>query len=89
MDFIKYADVFKALGDEKRAKIVNMLIKKEVCACDISDEFDFTQSGTSYQMKILVDSGIVNARVDGKWTKYSINKEYAKEISDFFVKISK
>ena len=35
---------------------------------------DLTQSGLSYHMKILCDSGIVTSRQEGKWTHYRLSK---------------
>ncbi|MDD7735829.1 MAG: ArsR family transcriptional regulator [Bacillales bacterium] len=42
------------------------------------------QSTLSHHMKLLVESGIVNARKEWKWTHYSINKEKIKEIKSLF-----
>lgn len=51
-----------------------------MCACVILEKVDLGQSGLSYHMKILVESGVVESRQDGKWTHYKISKkgsEYA------------
>lgn len=72
-DYAEYVPVFKALADETRLKIVDMLSCGEMCACDILDYFNFTQPTLSYHMKILTDCGIVKARKDGSWMKYSLN----------------
>ncbi|MFA5523522.1 MAG: metalloregulator ArsR/SmtB family transcription factor [Tissierellales bacterium] len=69
-----YALIMKALGDETRVKIFDMLSKGELCACNILEEFDITQPTLSYHMKILCDSGLVNSRKDGVWMKYSVNR---------------
>lgn len=70
----QYALYLKALGDETRVKIYDMLSEGELCACNILEEFHITQPTLSYHMKILCDSGLVNSRKDGVWMKYSINK---------------
>ena len=70
-----YALFMKALGDETRVKIFHMLSQGELCACDILDEFDITQPTLSYHMKILVESGIVESRQEGKWTHYKISEK--------------
>lgn len=69
------AAVFKALDDEKRLQILNMLQCCERCACEILEDMQISQSTLSHHMKILCDSGIVNPRKDGKWTYYSISKQ--------------
>lgn len=75
MNLAKASNIFKAFSDEKRLKIIKILSEGELCACELLEEFNFSQSGLSYQMKILCDSNIVNARPEGKWTFYSINEE--------------
>ena len=79
-----YSAIFKALSDETRLRIVDMLSCSELSACDILQSFTLSQSTLSYHMKILIDTGIVNARREGLWTKYSINDETFDKIMDFF-----
>ena len=69
------AKVFKALCDPKRLAILEQLRSGEKCACVLQEPMDLTQSGLSYHMKILCDSGIVTSRQDGKWTHYRLSKE--------------
>lgn len=64
--------VFKALGDENRLQILEMLRTGEKCACKLLDELHITQSTLSHHMKILCDAEIVVGRKDGKWVHYSI-----------------
>ena len=74
------ARVFKALCDEKRLEILALLRSGEKCACVLQENMDIGQSGLSYHMKILVDSGIVTSRQEGKWTHYRLSEsgsEYA------------
>ncbi|NLA53520.1 MAG: winged helix-turn-helix transcriptional regulator [Clostridiales bacterium] len=70
----KHAKVFKALCDEKRLKILELLQNGEKCACVLMDDMTMPQSSLSYHMKVLCDSGIVSGRMDGKWTYYSISE---------------
>ena len=69
------AKVFKALCDERRQRILELLHSGEKCACVLIDEMDMPQSSLSYHMKILCDSGIVTSREEGKWTHYQISKQ--------------
>ena len=69
------ARVFKALCDEKRLTILEMLQSGEKCACIMLEKLEISQPTLSHHMKILVDSGIVAARKEGKWTYYSISAE--------------
>lgn len=67
------AKVFKALCDPKRLAILEQLRSGEKCACVLQEPMDLTQSGLSYHMKILCDSGLVSSRQEGKWTHYRLN----------------
>lgn len=69
----EFATIFKALSDETRLRVIDMLSCKEMSACDILSNFTLSQSTLSYHMKILIEAGVVDARREGLWTKYSIN----------------
>lgn len=88
-NFGRYALFMKALSDETRIKIFNMLSQGELCACKILEEFNITQPTLSYHMKILCESGLVIGRKDGIWMRYSINQESLDQIKELFAEISK
>ncbi|MGB4595134.1 MAG: metalloregulator ArsR/SmtB family transcription factor [Anaerolineaceae bacterium] len=67
--------MFKAFCDETRLRVLEMLQGGEKCACKLLEKLDCGQSGLSYHMKILLESGVVTSRQDGKWTYYSISEE--------------
>ena len=74
------AKIFKAFCEETRLMALELLQSGEKCACVLLEKVDVAQSTLSHHMKILVDSGVVNARKEGKWTYYSISaagSEYA------------
>lgn len=66
------AKVFKALCDERRLAILELLRGGEKCACVLVDQLQMGQSALSYHMKILCESGIVASRQEGKWTHYRL-----------------
>ena len=67
--------VLKAFCDENRLKVLQMLRGGEKCACKLLENLECGQSGLSYHMKILVESGVVTGRQSGKWTYYSLSQE--------------
>ena len=69
------AKVFKALCDERRQRILELLHGGEKCACVLIEEMGMPQSSLSYHMKILCESGIVISREEGKWTHYQISRQ--------------
>ena len=75
------AQIFKTLADESRVKIVLELLKtKELCACQLLQLVNCQQSTLSHHMKLFVESGIVNARKEWKWTHYSIDCQKLNEL---------
>lgn len=75
LDCQKAASIFKALGDENRIHILQLLQSGEKCACRLLEELPVSQPTLSHHMKILCDCGIVSGRKEGKWMHYSISKE--------------
>ena len=69
------ARVFKAFCDEKRLTILDMLQTGEKCACVLLEKMEISQPTLSHHMKILVESRVVAARKEGKWTYYSISAD--------------
>ena len=70
----EHARIFKAFCDEKRLRILELLRGGEKCACVLLEQLDLGQSGLSYHMKILVQSGALESRQEGKWTHYKISE---------------
>ena len=83
MNYPDYAFMCKALGDETRIKIFDMLKNGKMCACNILEKFEITQPTLSYHMKMLCDCSLVMSEKQGKWIHYSINQETLKKLNDF------
>jgi ArsR family transcriptional regulator len=82
--YAEYVPLFKALADETRLKIVEMLCGGEMCVCKILEGVQITQPTLSYHMKILTEWGLVEGSRDGAWMKYTINKERFVQVKDFW-----
>lgn len=85
----EYVSVFKALADETRLKIIQMLSSGELCACNILEEFNITQPTLSYHMKILTECGLVKGVKEGSWMKYTINNERLEIVKDIYEDVNK
>ena len=70
----KMINYFRAMGEETRVKVITMLLKEEMCICELIEELGLSQSAVSHHVKILKQAELVNDRRQGKWTFYSINK---------------
>ncbi|TYQ12773.1 UNVERIFIED_CONTAM: ArsR family transcriptional regulator [Acetivibrio alkalicellulosi] len=81
------AKIIKALSDPNRLKIIDILSCGEKCACDILEEFNFTQPTLSHHMKVLMDCGIVNNRKEGLWNYYFLNASNCNKIILFLMNL--
>lgn len=86
--YTEYIPVFKALAEETRINIIDMLSCGEMCACDILEKLSITQPTLSYHMKILTDSGLINVTRDGTWMRYTINHEKMGRVAELLRHIS-
>lgn len=73
---ILLSEVFKALGDPTRIKIIYLLSKNDMCVCDISDTLGMTQSAISHQLRLLRNLRLVRYRKEGKSVIYSLDDEH-------------
>ena len=81
---------FKALSDETRLRILNLLLERECCVCEVMQALDISQTRASRNLSALYDAGFLNLRKNGLWTLYSIDREGMKEyISDLVRVVTK
>ena len=78
MSYKKDVRLIKALADENRLAILDLLQSGEKCAYVLLAELRITQPTLSHHMKVLCDAGIVDSCKDGKWMHYSISLEGSK-----------
>ncbi|MFF2479639.1 ArsR/SmtB family transcription factor [Paenibacillus sp. NPDC058071] len=74
------ADLFKALGDPTRVKIIHTLVQSELCVHDISEVLGMGQSAISHQLRSLRNMRIVKRRKVGKTVYYSLDDEHVEQI---------
>jgi ArsR family transcriptional regulator, arsenate/arsenite/antimonite-responsive transcriptional repressor len=73
-DARRYARMMKALSDETRLKILDLVAGagEELCACEIETFFELSQPTISHHLKILREAGIVDAEKRGPWVYYRL-----------------
>ncbi len=74
---------YKAIGDDTRRKILDILSKGETNAGAISEHFDCSWPAISNHLKILKEANLVVERKEGKNRVYSLNKKAIKEVTKF------
>jgi ArsR family transcriptional regulator len=65
----------KALADDTRQRILEMLLEREMCVGDIVDAFDMSQPTISHHLNVLKQFGLVASRKEGKQVFYAINRD--------------
>lgn len=71
----------KALADENRIRILNLLYrKKDLCVCEIREVIGLSQPTVSSHLKLLENSNLVTYKKDGKWINYRISNGIDKKI---------
>ncbi len=74
------SNMFKALSDATRLKIIYVLSKSSLCVCDIANILEMTQSAISHQLRILRDMKLVKFRKEGKLVIYSLDDNHVLEL---------
>jgi DNA-binding transcriptional ArsR family regulator len=67
-------NVFKALSDPNRIRIIKMLESRELCVCEVREVLDLSTSTVSKHLSILRDAGLVMDSKDGKWVNFRLNQ---------------
>lgn len=74
------ADFFKIFSDKTRLKIVTILLKDELCVCDIASILEMSHSSISHQLRVLRQYKVVKNRKEGKVVYYSLEDEHISNI---------
>lgn len=70
------AELFKALADETRAKILYLLANEELCVCDLATILGTTVSNVSHHLRLLRAHHLVKYRREGKVAFYSLDDDH-------------
>jgi ArsR family transcriptional regulator len=71
----------RALGDERRLRIVQLLARGERCVCELAADLKLAQPLLSFHLKTLKQSGLVRARRDGRWMHYALEPAALEELT--------
>ncbi len=66
-------NIFKALSDPNRIRIMKMLMERELCMCEIREVLNLSNSTVSKHLTILRDTGLLRDSKEGKWVNFRIN----------------
>lgn len=77
-DAERAAQVFRALGDPTRVRLLSLIAageRGEACICDLTEPVGLSQGTVSHHMKLLADAGLVTREQRGKWAYFAVNSE--------------
>jgi ArsR family transcriptional regulator len=78
------AELFKALADPARVRIVNLLAIADgepVCVCNLVEPLGLSQPTVSHHMKKLLDVGLVDREQRGKWAYFSLRRDAVEKLA--------
>jgi ArsR family transcriptional regulator, arsenate/arsenite/antimonite-responsive transcriptional repressor len=77
------AELFKALADPARVRIVNLLATSggPVCICDLIEPVGLAQPTVSHHMRKLLDAGLVEREQRGKWAYFSLKRDAVEKLA--------
>lgn len=65
----------KALAEQRRIEIIQLLGRQEMCVEDLIAQLNISQACVSHHIRILKEAGIVQVRRTGRWSFYSLNRD--------------
>lgn len=77
------SELFKAMSDENRLKILSLLIAGETCGCTLIDKLPISQPTLSYHLKSLTEAKITIAKKEGVWVKHTVDIAKIDEMIQF------
>jgi ArsR family transcriptional regulator len=77
------AELFRALGDPARVRIVNLLATRDepVCVCNLVEPLGLSQPTVSHHMKKLVEAGLLEREQRGRWAYFSLRREAVRKLA--------
>lgn len=64
-----------ALSDETRLRILNVILERECCVCEVMQALNISHTRASRNLSLLYDAGFLQRRKEGLWVLYSVNQE--------------
>ena len=81
--------LFKALNDNTRRKILELLKKKDLTAGEIADSFNISKPSISHHLDLLKQAGLVHSTKEGQFIYYSLNTTVMDEMVKWLMTLKK
>jgi ArsR family transcriptional regulator, arsenate/arsenite/antimonite-responsive transcriptional repressor len=66
---------FKALADDTRLRMLNLVIQRECCVCEVMQVLNISQTRASRNLSMLFEAGFFTQRKEGLWSLYSLKED--------------
>jgi DNA-binding transcriptional ArsR family regulator len=76
----RLVDIFRALADPTRLRLLLALADVELCVCDLAEVAGVSESAVSHQLRMLRDLRLVTWRRDGKRAVYRLADEHVRDL---------
>jgi DNA-binding transcriptional ArsR family regulator len=80
-------NLFKALNDPTRRRILQMLQDSDLSAGEIAEDFDISKPSISHHLDILKQAKLISSKRDGQFIRYSINTTVLEEAANWLLEI--
>jgi len=81
--------IFKALNDETRRKIIELLKQKDMNAGEIAEEFNISKPSISHHLDILKRADLITSEKKGQYIYYSLNTTIVEDLLNWILTIKK
>lgn len=81
--------LFKALNDETRRQIIELLKEKDMNAGEIADQFNISKPSISHHLDILKRADLITSEKKGQFVEYSLNTSILEDLLNWILKLKK
>lgn len=76
----RLAEIFKALSDPNRLRLISLLLENEVCVHSLEDVLGMSQSAISHQLRHLRQLNLVRFRKEGRHVYYALEDNHVRDL---------
>lgn len=81
-EYARMAELFKAMGDQSRLRILHALERGEMCVCDLAGHLQVSESAVSHQLRLLRQLHLVANRREGPILYYRLDDDHVSRLVD-------
>jgi len=89
MEAIITEEIFKALSENSRLRILSLLTSGELCVCEIEECLDLTQSNISRHLTVLKNCGMLDSYKNAQWVYYKVSEKFMQDNSELWDYLSR